>query len=122
MKNCNCEPFQTCLCKPGPKPPKKRNNQKKIGRGLEPPEKKHCRRCGILTGTEAYRHAENRLIKYFEGGGIMGSRINDNLSAFLCHDCDREMSEPIPKSAAMSEVYEHGFYWLKYIVLTHLID
>lgn len=124
---CDCEPFQSCTeCafafpKPG-KPKKSRKKPIKTGRNLKPPKKKHCRYLGYETGTECFRHAESRIIKFLDGGGITGSRINDNLTAWLSDEADRKFSKHLKKGATEQEETEHALQWAILIIKTHLLD
>lgn len=115
---CNCEPFQTCdscridLSKPGEKKKKKRPVQK-------PPEEKHCRKLGYQTFTERWCHAESKIIKFSVGGGIMGSRISDDLTAWLSVQADAELSQPLSKNSTQEELEEHAEEWMRLIKLSH---
>lgn len=114
------EPFQA-FPKPGQRK-KKRNTQKEIGRKLEPPKKLHCRHLGYVTGTECWRHAESRIIKMLDGGGIAGGRINDMLTAWLSDEADKKFSETPPKDAPDYEIQKHALDWALLIIKSHLID
>ncbi len=85
------------------------------------PKEKHCRNCGQETGTECMRHSESRVIKFLDGGGIIGGKINDNLSAWLCMQCDGEMSYPLPKNASEQRINNHALKWALAIIRTHLL-
>lgn len=123
----DCEPFNTCgECmkheKPGPK--KKTSKIKNKGprlHDLKPPDKKHCRGCGQETGTEAFRHAESRLVKFMSGGGITGGKINDRLTGWLCMDCDAIYSEQLEKNASYNDLLVHAYNWMTVIIKTWLI-
>ena len=88
---------------------------------LIPPKNKHCRRCGVESGTECFRHSESRIIKFLVGGGIIGSKIPDILTGWLCEKCDQELSEPLSKNATKEQEEKHAYEWLLSIVKTHLI-
>ena len=126
MDKCGCEPFQSCHCcstsfpKPGVKK-KKKNTQKEVGRKLTIPNDQRCRFLGYQTGTECYRHAESSIIKYLDGGGVMGSRINDNLTAWLSDTADKLLSKPVPKDASDAEHEKHALAWAILIIKTHLL-
>ena len=99
------------------------NSKKK----LVPPGEKHCRKCDIETGTECYRHVESRVIKFLDKGGIMGGKVNDNLTAWLCFECDQKLSSPVIKKETPSIndidnlVRDHALAWALAIIKTHLI-
>ena len=86
---------------------------------LKPPKERYCRRCFRTTGTEAWRHSESRIIKFESGGGIMGGKIPDDQSAFLCMDCDSYLSKPMWKSASPEELELHAEAWRGVINLSH---
>lgn len=96
--------------KPGK--PKKKNLQKQ-----KPPRERHCRRCGRITGTECFRHAESRIIK--GGTGIMGGKIPDDKTAWLCFDCDLIVSKSLPEHAPQSKFKAHAKEWKRLILLSH---
>jgi len=98
--------------KPGPHKKPKRPR-------IKPPAEKHCRRCNRTTGTEAWRHAESRLIKFEHGGGIMGGKLPDDQTSWLCLDCDMELSQPLPKDASQKDLEYHKKQWQKVIKLSH---
>ena len=75
-----------------------------------------------MTGTECFRHSESRIIKFLDGGGIMGSRINDNLTAWLSDEADRKLSKSLPKNATEQEIEKHALEWAILIIKTHLLD
>lgn len=97
--------------KPGK--PKKRKSK------LKPPKEKHCRRCFRTTQTEAWRHAESRIIKFEHGGGIMGGKIPDSQTAWLCMDCDHDLSKPMWKNASPEELELHAEAWRGVIKDSH---
>ena len=84
-----------------------------------PPEHKYCRNCGQETGTEAWRHAESRLIKFEHGGSTMGGKLPDDQTAWLCMDCDSKLSQPLPKAASQKQLREHAREWRRLIKLSH---
>ena len=97
--------------KPGPKK-KKKVRQK-------PPEERYCRRCGVNYGNCCYRHAESRIIKFESGGGIMGNKIPDSKTGWLCDRCDRIMSKPLDKNASQKQLQAHADEWNRLIKLSH---
>lgn len=89
---------------------------------MKPPVDKHCRRCGRTTKTECYRHCENRIIKFeLGGGGIMGGKIDDRLTAWICQKCDSELSAPLPKDCSEEFLLFHAVEWFKAIFKTWLL-
>lgn len=98
--------------KPGPR-------KKKKPKMPNPPAEKYCRRCGRDDGTCAWRHAEARIIKFQFGGGITGGRIPHDQTAWLCMDCDLELSQPLPKDATQAEFEEHARNWRELINKSH---
>ena len=107
--------------KPGKKPKGKIKNKPVRLHDMNLPDRMHCRKCGRETGTESLRHAESRIIKFLDGGGCVGSKINDNLTSLLCIDCDRIMSTPLPKNCTDLESKEFALEWSLLIIKTHLI-
>ena len=96
--------------KPGPYKKKKRPKQK-------PPIEKHCRRCSRRTYKERWCHSESRIIK--GGTGIMGGKIPDDQTAWLCFDCDLIMSKSLPNQAPQSKFKAHAKEWKRLIDLSH---
>jgi len=88
---------------------------------IKKPEDKACRHCDILTGTESHRHPESRIIKFLDGGGIAGGKNNDNLTSWLCFECDAELSAPLNRPATNQQLDEHALKWALAIIKTHLI-
>ena len=86
---------------------------------LNPPADKYCRKCGRDCGDCAFRHAESREIKFQVGGGIMGSKIPDEFTAWLCASCDAILSQPLPKNATPAELEAHKIEWDRLIKLSH---
>jgi len=136
---CHCEPFQACdLCdiklkKPGPKKKKKLSTKRFLQHNIEPPEDRRCRNCGIDTGTECYHHPESTRIKMLCGGGIMGGKNPDRLSAWLCsgESCGVEFDLKPDKAKVRNEgwgidheaiVKEHDLFTYDCIVKTWLIE
>lgn len=116
-----------------PKPgPKKRSIRKKNAtirlHNLTIPKRKDCRWCNVETGTECFRHAEDPELKFLDGGGIMGGKINDNLTVWGCYNCDLEMSErPIQKRKEVGFDFRERYLewqnkWRLGIIRTHLMD
>lgn len=85
---------------------------------LIPPNEKYCRHCFVETGTERFCHAESRLIKMKYGGGIMGSKILDDQTGWLCVECDIKLSKPLQKDASEEELQFHKRQWETAIELT----
>ena len=98
--------------KPG-KPKKKKNKMP------PPPEEKHCRGCNNRTYKERWCHAESKIIKFQDGGGIMGGRINHKYIAWLCFDCDIKYSHALPKNATQKQLKAHAKEWKRLIKLSH---
>ncbi len=127
IKTCDCTPFQSCpecgvdLKKPGLRLRKTIKTPRIKKREIEQPIEQHCRRCNLTTGTECFRHAESRIVKLLAGGGIMGAKIPDTLTAWLCMDCDAIMSTPTPVDAIEQEFRDHALEWLLLIAKTHLV-
>jgi hypothetical protein len=127
-KSCDEQEFSSCTCdhepkfaKPGPKKKRTKKTEYIKIREIQRPEKLHCRRCKTETGTEAFRHTESRLIKLLCGGGIVGSKLPDTLTAYLCMECDVIMSKPLPKDATEQELKDHALEWFILIASTWLI-
>ena len=89
---------------------------------LTPPKNKYCRHCGVEKGTECFRHTESRIIKFLDSGGIMGGKINDNLTAWLCLECDFELSYKLDKNSSWQQERSHALLWAIAIIKTHLLD
>ena len=102
---------RTVIEKPGKK--------KKKSHKIKPPVEKHCRKCGVETGTECWRHAESRIIKFESGGGIMGGKIPDDQTSWLCMSCDSELSQPLPRNATQKQLKAHAAEWYRLIELSH---
>lgn len=109
-------------------------NKKQRLHNIEKPEKLHCRRCNIETGTERFAHYEG-FRKHEFGKGI-GKKLDDNLSAFLCQKCTDIMDEkPVDitryysnqKNSQQSQIhkefleYKHSEEWMYLILKTHLL-
>ena len=101
-----------CQGKPG-KPKKKKQKMP------PPPKEKHCRLLGYKTGTERWCHAESRIIKMADGGGITGSRIDHKKTAWLSMEADLHMSKPLPKNASQYKLEQHKDEWNRLIKLSH---
>lgn len=100
---------------------------------IKKPEKKHCRRCNIETGTERFAHYEGYRKPEF-GKGI-GIKCNDNMTAWLCQRCtdtmDKKPNMDHAKNFNMTDerkseilnllVYIHSEEWLYLIVKTWLM-
>lgn len=87
---------------------------------IKPPQDRYCRRCFRTTETEAWRHAESRIIKFeSNGGGVMGGKIPDDQTAWLCHDCDHDLSKPMWKNASPEELELHAGAWRGVIESSH---
>ncbi len=99
---------------PKPGKPKKSKRPK-----IKPPVDQYCRRCFRTTGTEAWRHAESRIIKFEHGGGIMGDKLPDDQTAWMCMDCDHDLSRPVDRNAAPEEFELHAYEWRGVIKLSH---
>ena len=100
------------LEKPGLHKKYKRPKQK-------PPLHRYCRSCGQNTDTERWCHAESRIIKFESGGSVMGGKIPDSETSWLCVKCDSELSQPLPKNASQKELIEHARQWRRLIKLSH---
>jgi hypothetical protein len=87
---------------------------------LKPPKNKECRWCGVDTGTECYRHAEDDTIKYLSGGGIMGGKIPDQFTVWGCDKCDRKYSTKPDKDNYIRQL-EHSLRWSTGIIKTWLV-
>lgn len=96
----------------------KEQNHKSTGK-QKPPKEKHCRKLGYETFTERWCHAESRIIKFSVGGGIMGSKIPDDLTAWLSVGADAELSQPLPKDATQKQLEKHAKEWRRLIKLSH---
>jgi hypothetical protein len=114
------EPFHQKFKKPGKKEKKAKILNRKVRQHDIPvPEEKHCRLCGIETGTEALRHYEG-VFKHLWGKGV-GLKVNDNLVSWLCYECDKRLSTPLPKDVPDLEKYHREVNWLKTIIETKLL-
>ncbi len=71
------------------KPGKKKKKSRKIKR----PKELICAWCGNHDETCCLRHAEDDIIKYLSGGGIMGSKINNRFTVLGCFQCDLKYSK-----------------------------
>lgn len=99
-----------------PKPGKSKKKKQKMPL---PPKEKHCRKFGYETGTERWCHAESRIIKMSDGGGIMGGRIDHKYTAWLSFEADQILSQPLPKNATEEELKQHADEWNNLIELSH---
>ena len=126
MNKCDCEPFASCpICRAQPKPGLKEKSTKihnKRGRthDIDKPETLYCRACKSTTGTECWRHAEVPWLKWAFGSGT-GAKVDDNLTAWLCMDCDSVYSKKPEKDASLLELAEYDVKWLTVIILSHLL-
>ncbi len=75
------------------------------------PDDLSCKLCGIETGTECYRHAESTAIKMLSGGGVMGGKIDDHLTSWLCMDCDIKLSTKPDRDAPQEIHDQHEKDW-----------
>jgi len=106
--------------KPGPpKKPAKILNRSARQHDIKPPEKKHCRWCKRVTGSECFRHCEIPELKFKYGKGL-AIKVDDNLTVWGCDDCDREMSRK-PWRATELEMLQWENKWLMGILETHLV-
>ena len=103
--------------KPGPKKKTaKIKNSKTRLHDIKKPAEKHCRWCGVETGTECFRHAEVTWMKHKYGFGT-GRKVDDNLTVWGCEKCDRKYSKkPLEKYV---DIWEYA--WMKGIIETHLV-
>ena len=109
------------LEKPGSKVKNRQKTKHFYTHDIQIPESKHCRMCWNETGTEAYRHSESTRIKMLSGGGIMGGKITDKLSAWLCNNCDQIASRKPDKDLEFKTHMEHDLMWFDLIARTWLI-
>ncbi|MEK0370977.1 MAG: hypothetical protein QQN55_07475 [Nitrosopumilus sp.] len=49
----------------------------------------------------------------------MGSRISDDLTAWLSVQADAELSQPLSKNSTQEELEEHAEEWMRLIKLSH---
>lgn len=102
-----------------PKHPKPGKPKKKKQKMPKPPAERYCRKLGYVTGSERWCHAEARLIKFLDGGGIMGGRIDHKYTAWLSFEADQELSQPLSKNATKDELENHAYEWERLIKLSH---
>lgn len=128
MKLCQCEPFQSCpLCpkskiqKPGKKKQERPVTKSLYIHKIDKPKDLSCKNCDLETGTENYHHAESKRIKYLDGGGIMGGKINDRLTAWLCKDCGYEFDTRPGDKAEQCLIDQHDLFSYDCIAKTHLV-
>lgn len=97
------------------------NSKKHKSKMPKPPKEKHCRGCesDLLGITTRWCHAESKIIKFQDGGGIMGSRINHKYTAWLCFDCDIKYSHALLKNATRKQLKYHKDEWNRLIKLSH---
>ena len=107
--------------KPGKTKKKKQTYLKSSSRGLKRPDEMICQWCGIESPTCCFRHAEDDIIKFLDGGGIAGGRINDNLTVFGCYDCDQKYSKKPDRDASEIVKLRHSIAWAVGIIKTHLL-
>ena len=79
-----------------------------------------CTHCDEISTTLRMCHAEATEIKMMSGGGIMGSTINDKLSARLCDKCDKLLSTKPMKTAYFLNI-KHELDWWRAIGKTWLL-
>jgi len=127
MKNrCDCEVFQSCetcavdLSKPGAKKKKVIKTSRQPVRVLEPPKNKWCVCCKQTTRTECYHHAESKRVKTLFGGGVMGGKIPDRASAWLCNSetCGIRFDNPPDKDGPQQLIDSHDLFTSDNILLT----
>ncbi len=53
------------------------------------------------------------------GGGIMGGKLPDSETAWLCMSCDAKLSQPLLKDATQKQLREHAADWDRLIELSH---
>ena len=88
-------------------------HKKKKEKMPPPPVKKHCRRCGITTGTERLCHYEGEF-KHKYGKGV-AVKVNDNLISLLCFDCDAIMATK-PDKEDITKLLEFEVEWCWLII------
>jgi len=99
------------------KPGVKKKQSNRIGA----PKSPECAYCGLESETCCYRHSESRIIKFLDGGGIMGGKINNRLTGLLCFDCDAILSEPLTRTATIEQEESHALKWAMAIIRTWLL-
>lgn len=128
---CFCEPFQICeecsmikpLLKPGKKPKNKPKYSKTKIHNIERSEERECVNCGLFTGTENYHHAEDSTIKFIDGGGVMGDKINGYLTAYLCNkeECGIKFDTKPDKNCSEIVRLRHDLFTASLIIKTWLL-
>jgi len=97
--------------KPGDKPKGKIKSKSQRKRSLRIEDENNCTHCNETTGTERMCHSEATEIKMMSGGGIIGSTINDKLTARLCFDCDQLLSTKPLKSDLKANLLHENVWW-----------
>lgn len=129
IKECDCEVFQSCdlcsnnLSKVGPKKKKVKTTKRVKVRTIEPPTDRKCVNCKRTTETECYHHAESKVLKFLKGGGIMGSKIPDLLSAWLCDSisCGQKFDTVPSREDTETVKLEHDLFSCVQVIKTHLL-
>lgn len=109
------------FAKAGPKKKKVLKTKRFLNHNIEPPENRACINCKILTETENYHHAESSRIKFLSGGGIVGGKIKDRLSAWLCNkkECGIKFDTKPNRESTQHEKDQHDLFSYDCIAKTH---
>lgn len=99
--------------------PKAGKHKKQKRPKIKSPIERYCRKCFVETKTERWCHAESRIIKFESGGGVVGGKIPDDQTAWICFSCDSELSQPLPKDSSQEELENHADEWRRLIKLSH---
>jgi hypothetical protein len=110
------------LEKPGAKPKKKPKTRQIKIHDIEKPKDLACKNCGVETETECYHHSESTRIKMLVGGGIMGDKINNHLTAWLCNGllCGIKFDIKPDKNSHPLLIAEHDLFTYDCIAKTWL--
>lgn len=128
ISNCDCGPGIVCgVCKPVlnlNKPGKKEKKQPKYSKikihKIERPEDRKCVNCGIYVGTECFHHPEDGTVKFLDGGGIVGGKVDGHLTAYLCAGlkCGVKFDTKPNKEAPEIEHLKHDNFTAKLVLKT----
>lgn len=109
--------------KPG-KPVKKKLSTKRIlSHNIEVPVNRNCVNCNGNPEKTCHHHAESTRIKMLSGGGIMGGKIGDKLTAWLCDDkkCGVRFDTKPDRNAPKDVIDKHDLFAYDCICKTWLL-
>jgi hypothetical protein len=111
------------LEKPGPKKKKTKIHNRPRLHDIKPPIIDDVCSAEGCDESETLRwcHCEDDTIKFMDGGGIVGGKINDNLTALLCAKHDLEYSLKPDRNSPQIWKDMHTLKWALAIIRSHLL-